>query len=151
MSNLKRFEYTLSLTVGAIIDMAKGSNANDIPKVNIDLHDLITENIGEGVSTLNKSLGKLGFMVVVPPPPSQPLVKYKLDGMPVGESALLPKGITILDTDLVPESAVLPLELPLSEAIEFVKTRQQYKIDIGSSIDSIRPSDTDMIVQIVEA
>ena len=36
MSNLKRFEYTLSLTVGAIIDMAKGSNANDIPKVNID-------------------------------------------------------------------------------------------------------------------
>lgn len=64
MSNLKRFEYTLSLTVGAIIDMAKGSNANDIPKVNIDLHDLITENIGEGVSTLNKSLGKLGFMVV---------------------------------------------------------------------------------------
>lgn len=149
MSNLKRFEYTLSLTVGAIIDMAKGSNANDIPKVNIDLHDLITENIGEGVSTLNKSLGKLGFMVVVPPP-SQPLVKYKLDGMPV-ESALLPKGITILDTDLVPESAVLPLELPLSEAIEFVKTRQQYKIDIGSSIDSITPSDTDMIVQIVEA
>lgn len=148
MSNLKRFEYTLSLTVGAIIDMAKGSNANDIPKVNIDLHDLITENIGEGVSTLNKSLGKLGFMVVVPP--SQPLVKYKLDGMPV-ESALLPKGITILDTDLVPESAVLPLELPLSEAIEFVKTRQQYKIDIGSSIDSITPSDTDMIVQIVEA
>ena len=149
MSNLKRFEYTLSLTVGAIIDMAKGSNANDIPKVNIDLHDLITENIGEGVSTLNKSLCKLGFMVVVPPP-SQPLVKYKLDGMPV-ESALLPKGITILDTDLVPESAVLPLELPLSEAIEFVKTRQQYKIDIGSSIDSITPSDTDMIVQIVEA
>lgn len=148
MSNLKRFEYTLSLTVGAIIDMAKGSNANDIPKVNIDLHDLITENIGEGVSTLNKSLGKLGFMVG--PPPSQPLVKYKLDGMPV-ESALLPKGITILDTDLVPESAVLPLELPLSEAIEFVKTRQQYKIDIGSSIDSITPSDTDMIVQIVEA
>lgn len=148
MSNLKRFEYTLSLTVGAIIDMAKGSNANDIPKVNIDLHDLITENIGEGVSTLNKSLGKLGFMVVAPP--SQPLVKYKLDGMPV-ESALLPKGITILDTDLVPESAVLPLELPLSEAIEFVKTRQQYKIDIGSSIDSITPSDTDMIVQIVEA
>lgn len=71
--------------------------------------------------------------------------------MPVGESALLPKGITILDTDLVPESAVLPLELPLSEAIEFVKTRQQYKIDIGSSIDSITPSDTDMIVQIVEA
>lgn len=148
MSNLKRFEYTLSLTVGAIIDMAKGSNANDIPKVNIDLHDLITENIGEGVSTLNKSLGKLGFMVVLPP--NQPLVKYKLDGMPV-ESALLPKGITILDTDLVPESAVLPLELPLSEAIEFVKTRQQYKIDIGSSIDSITPSDTDMIVQIVEA
>lgn len=148
MSNLKRFEYTLSLTVGAIIDMAKGSNANDIPKVNIDLHDLITDNIGEGVSTLDKSLGKLGFMVVVPP--SQPLVKYKLDGMPV-ESALLPKGITILDTDLVPESAVLPLELPLSEAIEFVKTRQQYKIDIGSSIDSITPSDTDMIVQIVEA
>lgn len=148
MSNLKRFEYTLSLTVGAIIDMAKGSNANDIPKVNIDLHDLITENIGEGVSTLDKSLGKLGFMVVAPP--SQPLVKYKLDGMPV-ESALLPKGITILDTDLVPESAVLPLELPLSEAIEFVKTRQQYKIDIGSSIDSITPSDTDMIVQIVEA
>ena len=149
MSNLKRFEYTLSLTVGAIIDMAKGSNANDIPKVNIDLHDLITENIGEGVSTLNKSLGKLGFTVVQPP--SQPLVKYKLDGMPVGESALLPKGITILDTDLVPESVVLPLELPLSEAIEFVKTRQQYKIDIGSSIDSIAPSDTDMIVQIVEA
>lgn len=148
MSNLKRFEYTLSLTVGAIIDMAKGSNANDIPKVNIDLHDLITENIGEGVSTLNKSLGKLGFMVVLPP--SQPLVKYKLDGMPV-ESALLPKGVTILDTDLVPDSAVLPLELPLSEAIEFVKTRQQYKIDIGSSIDSITPSDTDMIVQIVEA
>ena len=148
MSDLKRFEYTLSLTVGAIIDMAKGSNANDIPKVNIDLHDLITENIGEGVSTLNKSLGKLGFMVVAP---SQPLVKYKLDGMPVGESALLPKGITILDTDLVPESVVLPLELPLSEAIEFVKTRQQYKIDIGSSIDSITPSDTDMIVQIVEA
>ena len=147
MSNLKRFEYTLSLTVGAIIDMAKGSNANDIPKVNIDLHDLITENIGEGVSTLNKSLGKLGFMVVAEPP----LVKYKLDGMPVGESALLPKGITILDTDLVPESVVLPLELPLSEAIEFVKTRQQYKIDIGSSIDSITPSDTDMIVQIVEA
>lgn len=145
MSNLKRFEYTLSLTVGAIIDMAKGSNANDIPKVNIDLHNLITENIGEGVSTLNKSLGKLGFMS------SQPLVKYKLDGMPVGESALLPKGITILDTDLVPESAVLPLELPLSEAIEFVKTRQQYKIDIGSSIDSITPSDADMIVQIVEA
>lgn len=145
MSNLKRFEYTLSLTVGAIIDMAKGSNANDIPKVNIDLHDLITENIGEGVSTLNKSLGKLGFTV------SQPLVKYKLDGMPVGESALLPKGIAILDTDLVPESAVLPLELPLSEAIEFVKTRHQYKIDIGSSIDSITPSDTDMIVQIVEA
>ena len=71
--------------------------------------------------------------------------------MPVGESALLPKGITILDTDLVPESVVLPLELPLSEAIEFVKTRQQYKIDIGSSIDSITPSDTDMIVQIVEA
>ena len=150
MSDLKRFEYTLSLTVGAIIDMAKGSNANDIPKVNIDLHDLITENIGEGVSTLNKSLGKLGFMVV-PPPPSQPLVKYKLDGMAVGESALLPKGITILDTDLVPESVVLPLELPLSEAIDFVKTRQQYKIDIGSSIDSITPSDTDMIVQIVEA
>ena len=149
MSNLKRFEYTLSLTVGAIIDMAKGSNANDIPKVNIDLHDLITENIGEGVSTLNKSLGKLGFMVAEPPP-SQPLVKYKLDGMPVGESALLPKGVTILDTDLVPESAVLPLELPLSEAIEFVKTRHQYKIDIGSSIDSIAPSDTDMIVQIVE-
>ena len=147
MSDLKRFEYTLSLTVGAIIDMAKGSNANDIPKVNIDLHDLITENIGEGVSTLNKSLGKLGFMVVAEPP----LVKYKLDGMPVGESALLPKGITILDTDLVPESVVLPLELPLSEAIEFVKTRQQYKIDIGSSIDSITPSDTDMIVQIVEA
>ena len=147
MSNLKRFEYTLSLTVGAIIDMAKGSNANDIPKVNIDLHDLITENVGEGVSTLNKSLGKLGFMVVAVPP----LVKYKLDGMPVGESALLPKGITILDTDLVPESVVLPLELPLSEAIEFVKTRQQYKIDIGSSIDSIAPSDTDMIVQIVEA
>ena len=146
MSDLKRFEYTLSLTVGAIIDMAKGSNANDIPKVNIDLHDLITENIGEGVSTLNKSLGKLGFMVVAPP-----LVKYKLDGMPVGESALLPKGITILDTDLVPESVVLPLELPLSEAIEFVKTRQRYKIDIGSSIDSIAPSDTDMIVQIVEA
>lgn len=150
MSNLKRFEYTLSLTVGAIIDMAKGSNANDIPKVNIDLHDLITENIGEGVSTLNKSLGKLGFTVTV----SQPLVKYKLDGMPVGESALLPKGITILDTDLVPtndiESAV-PLELPLSEAIEFVKTRHQYKIDIGSSIDSITSSDTDMIVQIVEA
>ena len=146
MSDLKRFEYTLSLTVGAIIDMAKGSNANDIPKVNIDLHDLITENIGEGVSTLNKSLGKLGFMVVAPP-----LVKYKLDGMPVGESALLPKGITILDTDLVPESVVLPLELPLSEAIEFVKTRQQYKIDIGSSIDSITSSDTDMIVQIVEA
>lgn len=145
MSNLKRFEYTLSLTVGAIIDMAKGSNANDIPKVNIDLHDLITENIGEGVSTLNKSLGKLGFTV------SQPLVKYKLDGMPVGESALLPKGITILDTDLVPESAVLPLELPLSEAIEFVKTRHQYDIDIGSSIDSIATSDTDMIVQIVEA
>ena len=148
MSNLKRFEYTLSLTVGAIIDMAKGSNANDIPKVNIDLHDLITENIGEGVSTLNKSLGKLGFTI------SQPLVKYKLDGMPVGESALLPKGITILDTDLVPtndiESAV-PLELPLSEAIEFVKTRHQYKIDIGSSIDSITSSDTDMIVQIVEA
>ena len=148
MSNLKRFEYTLSLTVGAIIDMAKGSNVNDIPKVNIDLHDIITENIGEGVSTLNKSLGKLGFTV------SQPLVKYKLDGMPVGESALLPKGITILDTDLVPtndiESAV-PLELPLSEAIEFVKTRHQYKIDIGSSIDSITPSDTDMIVQIVEA
>ena len=145
MSNLKRFEYTLSLTVGAIIDMAKGSNANDIPKVNIDLHDLITENIGEGVSTLNKSLGKLGFTV------SQPLVKYKLDGMPVGESALLPKGIAILDTDLVPESAVVPLELPLSEAIEFVKTRHQYKIDIGSSIDSIATSDTDMIVQIVEA
>jgi hypothetical protein len=145
MSNLKRFEYTLSLTVGAIIDMTKGSNANDIPKVNIDLHDLITENIGEGVSTLNKSLGKLGFTV------SQPLVKFKLDGMPVGESALLPKGIAILDTDLVPESAVLPLELPLSEAIEFVKTRHQYKIDIGSSIDSITPSDTDMIVQIVEA
>lgn len=148
MSNLKRFEYTLSLTVGAIIDMAKGSNANDIPKVNIDLHGMITENIGEGVSTLNKSLGKLGFTV------SQPLVKYKLDGMPVGESALLPKGIVILDTDIVPtndiESAV-PLELPLSEAIEFVKTRHQYKIDIGSSIDSIAPSDTDMIVQIVEA
>lgn len=142
MSNLKRFEYTLSLTVGAIIDMAKGSNANDIPKVNIDLHGMITENIGEGVSTLNKSLGKLGFTV------SQPLVKYKLDGMPVGESALLPKGIVILDTDI--ESAV-PLELPLSEAIEFVKTRHQYKIDIGSSIDSIAPSDTDMIVQIVEA
>lgn len=120
MSNLKRFEYTLSLTVGAIIDMAKGSNANDIPKVNIDLHGMITENIGEGVSTLNKSLGKLGFTV------SQPLVKYKLDGMPVGESALLPKGIVILDTDIVPtndiESAV-PLELPLPEAIEFVKTR----------------------------
>lgn len=149
MSNLKRFEYTLSLTVGAIIDMAKGSNANDIPKVNIDLHDLITENICEGVSTLNKSLGKLGFTVPVPPP-SQPLVKYKLDGMPVGESALLPKGITILDTDLVPTNEV-PLELPLSEAIEFVKTRHQYKIDIGSSIDSITPSDTDMIVQIVEA
>lgn len=149
MSNLKRFEYTLSLTVGAIIDMAKGSNANDIPKVNIDLHGMIAENIGEGVSTLNKSLGKLGFTV------SQPLVKYKLDGMPVGESALLPKGIVILDTDLVPtndiESAVPPLELPLSEAIEFVKTRHQYKIDIGSSIDSIAPSDTDMIVQIVEA
>ena len=148
MSNLKRFEYTLSLTVGAIIDMAKGSNANDIPKVNIDMHGMIAENIGEGVSTLNKSLGKLGFTV------SQPLVKYKLDGMPVGESALLPKGIVILDTDLVPtndiESAV-PLELPLSEAIEFVKTRHQYKIDIGSSIDSISPSDTDMIVQIVEA
>ena len=148
MSNLKRFEYTLSLTVGAIIDMAKGSNANDIPKVNIDMHGMITENIGEGVSTLNKSLGKLGFTV------SQPLVKYKLDGMPVGESALLPKGIVILDTDIVPtndiESAV-PLELPLSEAIEFVKTRHQYKIDIGSSIDSIAPSDTDMIVQIVEA
>ena len=148
MSNLKRFEYTLSLTVGAIIDMAQGSNANDIPKVNIDLHDLITENIGEGVSTLNKSLGKLGFTV------SQPLVKYKLDGMPVGESALLPKGITILDTDLVPTNdigSVPPLELPLSEAIEFVKTRHQFKIDIGSSIDSITPSDTDMIVQIVEA
>lgn len=75
---------------------------------------MITENIGEGVSTLNKSLGKLGFTV------SQPLVKYKLDGMPVGESALLPKGIVILDTDI--ESAV-PLELPLPEAIEFVKTR----------------------------
>lgn len=148
MSNLKRFEYTLSLTVGAIIDMAQGSNANDIPKVNIDLHDLITENIGEGVSTLNKSLGKLGFTV------SQPLVKYKLDGMPVGESALLPKGITILDTDLVPTNdigSVPPLELPLSEAIEFVKTRHQFKIDIGSSIDSITPSDVDMIVQIVEA
>ena len=148
MSNLKRFEYTLSLTVGAIIDMAQGSNANDIPNVNIDLHDLIAENIGEGVSTLNKSLGKLGFTV------SQPLVKYKLDGMPVGESALLPKGITILDTDLVPSNdieSVPPLELPLSEAIEFVKTRHQYKIDIGSSIDSITPSDTDMIVQIVEA
>lgn len=144
MSNLKRFEYTLSLTVGAIIDMAKGSNANDIPKVNIDLHDIITENIGEGVSTLNKSLGKLGFTV------SQPLVKFKLDGMPVGESALLPKGIAILDTDLVPTNEA-PLELPLSEAIEFVKTRHQYKIDIGSSIDSITPSDTDMIVQIVEA
>ena len=144
MSNLKRFEYTLSLTVGAIIDMAQGSNANDIPKVNIDAHEIITENIGEGVSTLNKSLGKLGFTV------SQPLVKYKLDGMPVGESALLPKGITILDTDLVPTNDV-PLELPLSEAIEFVKTRHQYKIDIGSSIDSITPSDTDMIVQIVEA
>ena len=148
MSNLKRFEYTLSLTVGAIIDMAQGSNANDIPKVNIDLHEMITENIGEGVSTLNKSLGKLGFTV------SQPLVKYKLDGMPVGESALLPKGITILDTDLVPTNdigSVPPLELPLSEAIEFVKTRHQFKIDIGSSIDSITPSDTDMIVQIVEA
>lgn len=146
MSNLKRFEYTLSLTVGAIIDMAKGSNANDIPKVNIDLHEIITENIGEGVSTLNKSLGKLGFTV------SQPLVKYKLDGMPVGESALLPKGIAILDTDLVPTNDIeSPLELPLSEAIEFVKTRHQYKIDIGSSIDSITPSDTDMIVQIVEA
>ena len=146
MSNLKRFEYTLSLTVGAIIDMAKGSNANDIPKVNIDLHDIITENIGEGVSTLNKSLGKLGFTV------SQPLVKYKLDGMPVGESALLPKGIAILDTDLVPTNDIesVPLELPLSEAIEFVKTRHQFKIDIGSSIDSISPSDTDMIVQIVE-
>ena len=146
MSNLKRFEYTLSLTVGAIIDMAKGSNANDIPKVNIDTHEIITENIGEGVSTLNKSLGKLGFTV------SQPLVKYKLDGMPVGESALLPKGIAILDTDLVPTNDIEPpLELPLSEAIEFVKTRHQYKIDIGSSIDSITPSDTDMIVQIVEA
>ena len=146
MSNLKRFEYTLSLTVGAIIDMAKGSNANDIPKVNIDTHEIITENIGEGVSTLNKSLGKLGFTV------SQPLVKYKLDGMPVGESALLPKGIAILDTDLVPTNDIeSPLELPLSEAIEFVKTRHQYKIDIGSSIDSITPSDTDMIVQIVEA
>ena len=146
MSNLKRFEYTLSLTVGAIIDMAKGSNANDIPKVNIDTHEIITENIGEGVSTLNKSLGKLGFTV------SQPLVKYKLDGMPVGESALLPKGIAILDTDLVPTNDIeSPLELPLSEAIEFVKTRHQYKIDIGSSIDSITPSDADMIVQIVEA
>ena len=146
MSNLKRFEYTLSLTVGAIIDMAKGSNANDIPKVNIDTHEIISENIGEGVSTLNKSLGKLGFTV------SQPLVKYKLDGMPVGESALLPKGIAILDTDLVPTNDIeSPLELPLSEAIEFVKTRHQYKIDIGSSIDSITPSDTDMIVQIVEA
>ena len=146
MSDLKRFEYTLSLTVGAIIDMAKGSNANDIPKVNIDLHDLITENIG-GVSILNKSLGKLGFTV------SQPLLKYKLDGMPVGESALLPKGITILDTDLVPTNDIksVPLELPLSEAIEFVKTRHQYKIDIGSSIDSITSSDTDMIVQIIEA
>ena len=144
MSNLKRFEYTLSLTVDAIIDMTRGSNANDIPKVNIDLHELITENIGEAVSTLNKSLGKLGFTV------SQPLVKYKLDGMPVGESALLPKGITILDTDLVPTNDP-PLKLPLSEAIEFVKTRHQYKIDIGSSIDSITPSDTDMIVQIVEA
>ena len=148
MSNLKRFEYTLSLTVGAIIDMAQGSNANDIPKVNIDTHEVITENIGEGVSTLNKSLGKLGFTV------SQPLIKYKLDGMPVGESALLPKGIAILDTDLVPTNdigSVPPLELPLSEAIEFVKTRHHYKIDIGSSIDSITPSDTDMIVQIVEA
>ncbi len=144
MSDLKRFEYTLRLTVDAIIDMTKGSNANDIPKVNIDLHDLIAENIGEGVSTLNKSLGKLGFTV------SRPLVKYKLDGMPVGESALLPKGITILDTDLVPTNEP-PLELPLSEAIEFVKTRHQYKIDIGSSIDSITPADTDMIVQIVEA
>ena len=143
MSDLKRFEYTLRLTVDAIIDMSKGSNANDIPKVNIDLHDLIAENIG-GVSTLNKSLGKLGFTV------SQPLLKYKLDGMPVGESALLPKGITILDTDLVPTNEP-PLKLPLSEAIEFVKTRHQYKIDIGSSIDSITPSDTDMIVQIVEA
>ena len=150
MSDLKRFEYTLSLTVGAIIDMAKGSNANDIPKVNIDLHDMITENIGEGVSTLNKSLGKLGFTV------SQPAIKYReLDGsVPVGQSALLPKGITILDTDLVPTNdigSVPPLELPLSEAIEFVKTRHQYKIDIGSSIDTITPSDTDMIVQIVEA
>ena len=148
MSNLKRFEYTLSLTVGAIIDMAKGSNDDDIPTVNIDLHGMITENIGEGVSTLNKSLGKLGFTV------SQPLVKYKLDGMPVGESALLPKGTVILDTDLVPTNdieSVPPLELPLSEAIEFVKTRHQYKIDIGSSIDSISPADADMIVQIVEA
>ncbi len=143
MSDLKRFEYTLRLTVDAIVDMTKGSNANDIPKVNIDLHDLITENIG-GVSILNKSLGKLGFTV------SQPLLKYKLDGMPVGESTLLPKGITILDTDLVPTNDP-PLKLPLSEAIEFVKTRHQYKIDIGSSIDSITPSDTDMIVQIIEA
>lgn len=123
---------SIIFSIWFIIDMAKGSNANDIPKV----------NIGEGVSTLNKSLGKLGFTV------SQPLVKYKLDGVPVGESALLPKGIVILDTDI--ESAV-PLELPLPEAIEFVKTRHQYKIDIGSSIDSIAPSDTDMIVQIVEA
>lgn len=148
MSNLKRFEYTLSLTVGAIIDMAKGSNDDDIPTVNIDLHGMITENIGEGVSTLNKSLGKLGFTV------SQPLVKFKLDGMPVGESTLLPKGTVILDTDLVPTNdieSVPPLELPLSEAIEFIKTRHQYKIDIGSSIDSIAPSDTDMMVQIVEA
>lgn len=101
---------SIIFSIWFIIDMAKGSNANDIPKV----------NIGEGVSTLNKSLGKLGFTV------SQPLVKYKLDGVPVGESALLPKGIVILDTDIVPttgiESAV-PLELPLPEAIEFVKTR----------------------------
>lgn len=111
---------SIIFSIWFIIDMAKGSNANDIPKVNIDLHGMITENIGEGVSTLNKSLGKLGFTV------SQPLVKYKLDGVPVGESALLPKGIVILDTDIVPtndiESAV-PLELPLPEAIEFVKTR----------------------------
>lgn len=145
MSDMKRFEYTFGLTVSAVVDMSKGSNAHDIPTVNVDVHDLITENIAEGNSLLNKTLGQLGFEV------SQPKVKYQLDGIPIDESSL-PKGTTILDTNLVPTNDIeLPLELPLSEALEFVKTRHQYKIDIGSSIDSLLATDLDMIVQIVEA
>lgn len=124
---IQQISFAIEIPVSCYIDTNKGSKANDLPSISKDATDKIYNGIRYGIDQMRKNIGVLGFDI------KDANVTYKQAYSNVSKNKL-PKGAAILDSDLIIDDTINePLLLTLSEALEFIRTRPNFKIVLDTN------------------